>query len=68
MRDVQNGDLAWQVRALEVEAERLRAQIQDVKREEGPSRALLAKLQGQLRAKDDKLRQLRDAFKTLEVG
>lgn len=57
-----------QVRALEAEIERLRAELEAAKQAEGPSRAALSKLQGQLRAKDDKLRQLRDAFKTLEVG
>ena len=35
-------------------------------RDENSARAALARLQHTARTKDDKLRQLRDAFKTLE--
>eukprot|EP00983_Pelagomonas_calceolata_P130446 1161685-Pelagomonas_calceolata.AAC.15 len=45
---------------------RLRAEAGSNARDEGSARAALAKLQSAARTKDDKLRQLRDAFRTLE--
>lgn len=56
-----------QLRKLEDELARLRAELDKPKDDAGPTRATLSKLQAQLRQKDDKLRALRDAIKVLEA-
>jgi len=48
------------------ELRQLRAEVGGTAKDESTARAALAKLQSAARAKDDKLRQLRDAFRTLE--
>jgi hypothetical protein len=62
--------ITWpQVRRLESEADRLREELNTLRNEaDGPTaRAAVSRLQGQLRSKDDMLRNMAAAFKDLQV-
>jgi hypothetical protein len=58
------------VRHLQAEADRLREELESLRREtDGPTaRSEVSRLQGLLRAKDDRLKQLGAAFRALEVS
>lgn len=56
-----------QARRLEAEVGRLQAQAQ-APAKDAPSRLTLAKLHTELKLKDERLRQLRAAIKTLETN